>query len=89
MLGPARVPGDIIVFNQTRYFVDVLSREVTAAPEGHELKSILLLGCTWRPDKQSDRLFDKAAHRGSGRCRSIFELLEQLVVQRDGSAHDA
>ncbi len=89
MLAAAGVPGNVIVFKQARCFVDVLPREVTAASEGHEFKSILLLGRTRRPNEQPDRLLDNPTHRRSRRRRSIFELFEQLIVQRDCGAHDA
>jgi hypothetical protein len=79
----------VVLLEQCWHAIDVEAGETTALPEGDQLKRLpgILLGV--RPSGETNRFLDEPAHGGPFLCRTRFELLEDLFVDRDRRSHDA
>ena len=55
---------DIVVFQQRRCLIDIVTRETAAGSERHQFEAIPFRG-RGRPQAQPDRLLDEAADRGA------------------------
>ena len=71
---------DIVVFEQGRCLVDIVTQETTASVERDQFEAIRPFRRRRRPQEHPDRLLDEAADRAARLGGTLLQLREEPVV---------
>jgi hypothetical protein len=79
----------VVLLDQNRAPIEVEVCETATLTECNELERLPGVTAGVWPSGKADGIFDEPAHGRAFPCRAVFELVEELFVDRDRCSHDA